>query len=226
VLETVCRLLLLVHPPRFRREFGGEIERLVRDRARAVRGQRWPARAGDAIDIVRDLAVSAPREWRAAWRDRRAAAGPRDTGAGRRGEGLRDLLADIRYAVRVLAARPAFALAALATLAVGIGATTAIYSLADRTLLHPLPVADIDRLVAWSWASSYPDFEDYLHDDRTFAGLFAEAGIEAVSVSEGTRTELVSVDLVSAGYFSTLGVKAAACWGTPTTSRAARSSSC
>jgi len=210
VLEIVCRLLLLAHPPRFRREFGGEIERLVRDRARAARGERWLSRAGNAADIVADLAISAPREWRAAWQERRTAAQPHVAGRGRRGKPMRDLLFDVRYALRVLAARPAFTLAALATLAVGIGANTAIYSLADRTLLHPLPVAGLDRLVSWSWASSYPDFEDYLADDRTFSGLLAEAGLEAVSVSAGGRTELVSADLVSAGYFTTLGVSPAA----------------
>jgi len=123
---------------------------------------------------------------------------------------VRDLLFDLRYAARVLAERPAFTLAAVATLAVGIGATTAIYGLADRTLLHPLPVADLGRLVSWSWSSSYPDFEDYAADERVFSRLFAEAGIEAVSAAAGSGTELVSADLVSGDYFGGLGVGAAA----------------
>jgi predicted permease len=60
---------------------------------------------------------------------------------------LADVLADVRYAVRTLRRTPSFTIVAVTTLAVGIGATTAIYSVVDRILLQPLPFQDADRLV-------------------------------------------------------------------------------
>src|SRR4030095_11556221 len=60
---------------------------------------------------------------------------------------LADLPRDVRYAIRTLRRSPGFATVAVLTLALGVGATTAIYSVVDTVLLRPLPFADADRLV-------------------------------------------------------------------------------
>src|SRR5439155_16777031 len=95
-----------------------------------------------------------------------------------------DLLGrQFRYAARSLVRRPVLAVVALTTLALGIGATTAIFSIINVVLLKPLPFADPSRLVmVWSRApsqglaeglSSYPDFRDWREQSKAFTGLAA-----------------------------------------------------
>src|SRR4029453_2564534 len=89
---------------------------------------------------------------------------------------------DVAYALRVLAGQRGFTITALLSLAFGIGATTATFSLVDVLFLHPLPAAAEDRLVALYTVdsrntgytpSSYPNFLDYQRSARGFAGLAA-----------------------------------------------------
>ena len=88
-----------------------------------------------------------------------------------------------RYATRSLIRRPVLAVVALTTLALGIGANTAIFSIINVVLLKPLPFTDPNRLVmVWSTApaqglteglSSYPDFHDWHEQSKAFTGLAA-----------------------------------------------------
>ena len=116
---------------------------------------------------------------------------------------------DVRYAVRGLRRSPGFAIVAVSTLALGIGATTAIFSLLDTVMLRFLPVKDPESLVLVG-GSQYPVFQAYQAHTNIFTDLFATSGVTSldVEVENGVR-ERTDLSLVSGGYFSTLGVQAA-----------------
>ncbi len=125
-----------------------------------------------------------------------------------------ELRLDLRYAVRTLARTPGFAAVVILCLALGIGANSAIFTLADAVLLRPLPVrapgelADIYTQCASGdpyCVSSYPDFEDYRRNNRTFSEMAAFAPLR-VSLSGRGAARLVDGLLVSGTYFTLLGV--------------------
>ena len=97
---------------------------------------------------------------------------------------MNGLIQDIRYALRQLRKSPGFTLVAVITLALGIGANTAIFSVVQGVLLQPLPYHDSDRLArVWStsprWSrdvSSYPDFKDWVEQNHTFQQMAAYRG--------------------------------------------------
>src|SRR5690348_2225007 len=124
------------------------------------------------------------------------------------------MLQDIRYAVRILSKAPAFTIIAIVTLALGIGANTALFSVVDGVLLNPLPYTQPDRIVAvythtrtFNHSSiSYPNFLDWVRENRSFSGLAAfredDMNITGVGEPERLRTEMIS-----ANFFAVLGVK-------------------
>ena len=125
---------------------------------------------------------------------------------------LDQLTADLRFALRMLRRNPAFAAAAMLTLALGIGAATAIFNVADETLLSPLPLPEPQQLVAvYSFdkktahyvSSSYPDFEDFSKRNRSFQHLSAYVRLP-LNLTVGDSTGRISVEAVSADYFSIL----------------------
>src|ERR1700744_5806773 len=82
------------------------------------------------------------------------------------------LLQDLRYGARSLWNNPGFTLVALLALALGIGATTAIYTVVDAMLLRPLPYYDGQQLLRnVTGASSYPDYLDYVARNHTMSGI-------------------------------------------------------
>jgi predicted permease len=121
---------------------------------------------------------------------------------------------DIRYAVRVLARRPLFTLAVAATLALGIGANSAIFSFVNAVLLRPLPYPEPERLMAvWTMlpefgkeTSSYPDFGDWSARSRSFSSLSAFArSSDNLSGADG-EPERLSSAIATPNLFATLGV--------------------
>jgi predicted permease len=127
------------------------------------------------------------------------------------------MITDIRYALRMLAKNPAFAGVVILTLALGIGANAAIFSMLDRVLLQSLPVTNPDQLAVLSTydpkedpgidsSFSYPMYQDLRDRNSVFAGVIARAGAQ-LNVSYGDQTERVGGELVSGNFFEVLGVR-------------------
>jgi predicted permease len=112
---------------------------------------------------------------------------------------------DVRFAWRQLRAAPLFAIVALLTLAVGIGATTAVFSLVRGVLFEPLPFRDPDRVVVAR--ISMPDFEDVRRSAKSFQDLAVFAR-NLETLSGGDEPEQVLAGQVSLNFFDTLGVSA------------------
>src|SRR5207249_1237512 len=126
------------------------------------------------------------------------------------------MLKDLRYALRVLANSPGFTAVVVLSLALGIGANTAIFSVVNAYLLRPMPVDDPDRLVAiyltaprWGdsiGSFSYPDLLDYRKQDTGLADLMGSTGTP-LSMTDGEKPELIWGEIVTGNYFSGLGVR-------------------
>jgi putative ABC transport system permease protein len=101
------------------------------------------------------------------------------------------LLKDVRHALRVLTAAPAFTLAAVLSLAIGIGANTAIFSIVDGLLLHPLPYADAGRLVIlWNRSPGLNITEDWFSTAQYFDIKNGHSGFEQVAIAIGGNYNL------------------------------------
>src|SRR5215475_6063375 len=137
---------------------------------------------------------------------------------------MQTLWQDLRYGARMLAKSPGFTLIAVLTLALGIGANTAIFSLTDQILLRLLPVEKPEELVVLrapgpktgritddgdaAASFSYPMYKALRDRNNAFAGLLAQFAI-SLSVAGGGQTERADGELVSGNYFDVLGVRAA-----------------
>ena len=132
------------------------------------------------------------------------------------------MLHDLRYALRTLRQSPGFALVAILSLALGIGANSAMFSYADALLLRPLPVPDSSAIVrvqsqlrgetlarfARFLPLSYPDYVDVRDKSRSFAGLTASQYASfGFATTKGALPEMKFGELVSGNFFSTLGVR-------------------
>ena len=124
---------------------------------------------------------------------------------------------DIRFGVRMLRKQPGFAVVAILTLGIGIGASTAMLSLVHDVLLRPLPYAHSDRLYA-IWASSEstgqtkvaasgPDFEDYLDQNRSFVHLAEYIPRFTFTWTGDGEPKLVTCTSVSQDFFPMLGIR-------------------
>jgi putative ABC transport system permease protein len=130
---------------------------------------------------------------------------------------------DLRFALRQMRRSPGFVVTAVLTLALGVGANTAVYSLLDQALLRSLPVSRPEQLVvlsvpgkAWSGHSSdhgageeksfsYPMYRDLRDQAKVFDGLIATAPAP-VGIAHDRTSEVVDAEIVSGNYFSVLGV--------------------
>src|SRR5919202_2338506 len=128
---------------------------------------------------------------------------------------MESLLKDVRFSFRHLRKSPGFTAVAVASLALGIGANAAIFSLVNAVILRPLPVARPDRLVSVSasgrddsmLAFSYPTYLDFRDRNEVLSGLFAER-MSPMSLSRGGASERIWGYQVTGNYFDVLGVRA------------------
>ncbi len=129
---------------------------------------------------------------------------------------MKDLLLDIRYALRVLWKSPAFTVVATLTLMVGIGANVVVFGVVNAVLLRPLDVSEPHNLYQIRlkpWASfkalttSYPAFEDYRQRNTTFSGLAGFDGFSSGRLRWGNTVKSVSGYSITGNYFDLLGVQ-------------------
>jgi putative ABC transport system permease protein len=124
------------------------------------------------------------------------------------------LLRDLRYAARLIANSPLFAGAAIVTLALGIGANTAIFSVVNAVLLRPLPFKDPSRLVLVVEKSSFPlistsyeNYQDWRDQSHSFEAMEATRGT-AITLTGASEPERLNARMATAGFFPLLGAKA------------------
>jgi hypothetical protein len=144
-----------------------------------------------------------------------------DGGSGKGGgaEMMNSILQDIRYALRNLRRAPGFTVAAVLTLALGLGGATAIFSVVSGVLMRPLPFPESDRLVAihtrWTAEAGYewdryplgsPEYFDYIEQNRTMAAVAAVSTERLTFRPDEGAPRMVTAGAVSPSMFATLGV--------------------
>jgi predicted permease len=186
-MTLIFRLLLLAYPPSLRREYGVEMTAAI--------AQQWRDRRSlmSRVRLLGGLVGDSAASWR-----RRRPLPP-----------MRNVSSDLRDAFRLFRRAPLFALGAVTTLALGIGASTAILSLADSTLLRPLPIPHADQLVQTTFSWSHPDFRDAVSEQRVFASLGAWGNLTFGLERDGTALQINGL-VVSGRFFETTGQHAVA----------------
>ncbi len=201
--ELWCRLLFLIRRGKFDGDLGDEMREHVEMKARKLmdsgiapveahyRAQREFGNPMLIRDQSRDL-------WQ--WRP------------------LAEMAQDLRYALRLLRRSPGFTAVAIVSLALGIGANTAVFSVMDTVLLKSMPVEDPGRLVlvdaeckGVSWTFKYPTFRDLRDQQQVFSGIAAISDSPRMVVTfpgaSQQGTVYVPGTIVSGNYFSVLGVR-------------------
>src|SRR6267142_5295683 len=148
--------------------------------------------------------------------ERRVVREPIIIGGNRRSNMIAGVWQDFRYGARSLLKNPGFSLVVVITLALGIGANTALFSVVNGVLLNPLPYPQPDQLVTFhqskpnfdTGAIPYPNFRDLQKENKTFSAMAISRGFGFSLVGTG-EAERVSGRLISADFFTVLGVKPA-----------------
>ena len=204
--RRLCRLL----PAELWREAESDLVAVFREEFSRVAGRSALARARFWMRLILDTVITAAAE--------RTAASSSALRSGRLTMWFGSIPRDVRHALRLLRRHPANAVLAIATLAIGIGAATALSTLVDAILVRPLPYEDAAALVKVSGVGtrvtgrpvnlSVPDFLDLSRDARSIATLGAfGSSIGWVTVAEPDGAERIRGVLVSAGFFAALRVE-------------------
>ena len=204
--ERVYAALLRLLPSTFRERFGDEMMDFAARRLGEARRRGAFAALVERIRLAADLAATISREWSAEWKHSDTDMPPRDN--------MDIFLQDVRFGVRGLLRRPGFSIVAAATIALGIGANTAIFSVVNAVLIRPLPYHDPDRL-ALIWGTQgkthqqgvvYADYQDWRSRTHSFAELGAFRG-QSVTMTGGDSPERLIGDFVSSSFLRVIDLK-------------------
>ncbi len=151
--------------------------------------------------------------------ERTAPRDPIPDGALKSGHFLTDLWQDLRYAARMLRKAPGFTAVAALTLALGIGANTAVFTIINTLLLNPLPVEKSSELVAVNTTQaklttqagevqlmSFLNVKDFRDRTNSFSNLAAHSNPMAITMTDAGEPRRIFVEVVTANYFDTLGI--------------------
>ncbi len=199
--------LLRLMPPGFRREFGAEAVADLGEILEEARKYEGQTVIGTALRACLDLLVRLPGAWWAELRPEPAGSGhgARDGRPGM-GEGLMNVSRELRLAARTLARRPGFTGIAILTLALGIGANVAIFSIVDAILLQPLPYQDSDRIVEFRHHAPGLDLPELNSSPGLIAlyreqaslyetiGAFGRGSANLTGGDEATRVQVLSAE--------------------------------
>jgi predicted permease len=200
VARAFARVLVAMYPREFREEFGAS---MVRDFCETFASRRT------AFDRARFIAAAIVDAVRSAAAERAASHTPAE-----RGSSMYGVTEDIRFGARALLRRPGFVAAVVLTLALGIGANTAVFSLVDAVFLRPVAVTEPERVVAIFHALSanapnsglsYPVYRAMRDGSQTLDGV-AVAMSHPINVAGPAGNELLNSGVVSGNYFSVLGI--------------------
>ena len=152
--------------------------------------------------------------------ERTALIDPIPEGVVNSGHLLADLWLDFRYAARMLRKTPGFTTAAVLTLALGIGANTAVFTIVNTLLLNPLPVEHASQLVAMNTAVSkntrepvdlrpisFLNLKDYREKNHVFSSLAGYSSLTTLTISTGPESQRLFAEVVTGNYFDTLGIR-------------------
>jgi len=201
-MRTVVAAMLRLFPARFRSELGADLLATFEDRWREQRSAAAGLRV--AADLLRSALLLHATEFQR----------PSDLRRRKGDHVIKALWQDIRFAVRTLAKAPGFTAVALATLALGIGANTAIYSVVNAVLLKGLPYPDAGRLVfvneslprGGNLNVAWLDFVDWRAQNRVFSSM-AVIQPNTLNYTGGEAPKSVEVGWASSALFAMLGAK-------------------
>jgi putative ABC transport system permease protein len=208
-MRRAVAALLYLFPPRFRRDFGADMRATFDDRWRERPG--WPLAARTILDLLANAVIERFSN--------HAPADPHPRGPARKGDNSMLIFwQDFRFALRTLIKSPAFTLVALATLALGIGVNTAIFSIANAVLWRSLPYSNPEKIV-WvgevdrvnpdsAWGASYPNYLDWKARSHSFDEIAATIRMDNV-LREGAEPARVPGFGVTHEFFEILGVQPA-----------------
>ena len=203
-MTRIYRYLLRAFPAEFRARFGQDMTELFADRCRDARRRGFAAVCWLVVRTIVDLARAARGERR----DARLS-----TGAGRVMR-LESVIQDVGFGLRQVRRNPGFSSIAIATLALGIGVNTAMFSAVDAVLIRPLPYVDAARLVmVWDalkfddkFSPTPPEWQAWRRDNAVFTDIAATQPVQAALSSDGEPEELPARK-VTANFWTVLGAQ-------------------